>query len=145
MRALIALLALTGCASAVPAAGPGPDPAPTPTAVSTVSSEDGDFHLTVTNQSFIDATAEIRVTIDGVQALDAPFEVGGQHNFFGYSFRLEPGEHTLVATGPNETRLEKTFRLPEAGDRYGILTYWNYEDEGPRLDWQFQTDPPAFA
>lgn len=147
MRGILAAFALmlaAGCATAStrPSAnGPGP----TPPGVGTVAPAQATFTLTVSNQSFIDERAKLTVAIDGDVVVSAPFDVGGQHSFYDYSLALAPGDHVLTANAPHGTRMTKTFTVPARGRTYGTLLYWNYEDEGPRLDFEQHETPPAFG
>lgn len=138
------VLGACGGSSTLPASEPSDTG---PAAVPTVARGEGPFQLTVSNQSFEDATIGVVVTIDGVVAVQQDFEVGGQHNFVSFDLDLEPGEHTLRATAETGATLTRTITLPASGDpRYGVLMYWfDRDDDEPYFDWQFVKDPPGFA
>ena len=61
------------------------------------TTSDGNFVLYVSDQSFALGQVDITVRIDGKVAVSDEFEVGNEHNWKQYRFRLGRGLHHLTA------------------------------------------------
>lgn len=140
MLVAVVLTATAGCSVARVRAG-----FPLPQARQTVDPAEADFVLTISNQSFIEPEIRLDVRIDGVVVVDGPFAVGGQHNFASYPLALGSGPHTLQARTESGVTIAKTFQIPADRTRYGVLMYWNYEDEPKRFEWSVTDAPPMFG
>jgi hypothetical protein len=85
----------------------------------------GNFELFVSNQSFAVNSVDIRVAIDGVPVIQKYFDVGNQHGWEGFRFRLAPGSHRLVARSlKGKASIEQTFEVQT--NQNAILNYWYY-------------------
>ena len=103
--AIVAGLALVACGTAgrvepavdvaaVETSPPVTDPASGPLADIRVTSEaDANLHLWVSNQSFVDDTVHVSVSIDDVDVLSSPFAVEDQHNWVLYPISAPAGPH----------------------------------------------------
>ena len=123
------------------------DPASGPLADIRVTSEaDANLHLWVSNQSFVDDTVHVSVSIDGVDVVASPLAVEDQHNWVLYPISAPAGPHVLRAVSDTGVEMEKSFVLPERARRYAVVDYWNDSDEGGRyFSWLFQSTVVAFA
>jgi hypothetical protein len=127
--ALVALLlALTACASAPPqstrasAPPPAATPSPEPSGPGLLD-PDGNFVLSVSNQSFAIDPVDIVIEIDGEQVIDGDFAVGSQHTWRRHVLRLSPGRHTLTArSSRGEASLEESFVVRD-DRRWADLSY----------------------
>jgi len=97
-----------------------------------VAEKDADLHLWVSNQSFEDATVDISVSIDGVEVIDEPFAVEGQHNWVLFPLAMPPGEHSFTAVSGTGVELERTITLPKTDRRHAVLDYWYYQNKRGR-------------
>jgi hypothetical protein len=145
MRLAIAILAVSllgACASSPRQTAQ----AGSPTLAGTTSPDasNANFFLTISNQSFKESSVAISVVVDGARVVDQRFEVGNQHNFPSFSLDLDQGRHTLLALKSSGTKRQASFEIPANGKRYGVLFYWN-DDQNPYFSWQFQATPPAFG
>jgi hypothetical protein len=139
MAIAAALVLLAGCTSA-------PSPVPTPsTNGPTVSPPAGNFHLTVSNQSFREPHASLSVIVDGRLIVAKTFDVEGQHNFEAFTVQLSPGAHRLVARAASGARHTARFTIPARKDRYGVLLYWNEGRKRAHFTWQAMSTPPGFG
>ena len=121
---------------------------PSPTAqVSIVDEKAADLQLWVSNQSFVDDTVQITIAIDGVELVDRPFAVEGQHNWVRFPVALQAGRHEVVAVSDTGVELRESFTIPETGRRHAVIDYWYYPDDkqGRHFTWHIQKDPLAFA
>lgn len=143
LRVVLAAVVLTaGAGCSLARVQPG---FPLPQSRQTVDPAQADFVLTISNQSFIEPEIRLDVRIDGAVVAEGPFAVGGQHNFASYPLALGPGPHTLQARAESGVTIAKTFEIPADGTRYGVLMYWNYEDEPKRFEWSLADTPPVFG
>jgi len=93
--------------------------------------KNGNFVLTVSNQSFAIDPVDIKIYIDGKLALDQEFDVGTgirrQHNWQMFQFQLPDGIHKFRAESiRGQVSLEKQFEIK--GKRWAVLDYWFYPD-----------------
>ena len=139
--ALCLAVALGGCATVKGQASR----APTPVSSATVPAAIANVTLVISNQSFLEPNVRIDVRIDGEPVVDGAFPVEGQHSFFSYPLKIRPGRHELTARTTSGVRTAEAFDVSEAGSRYGVLNYWNYEGEPKRFTWTFQAEPPVFG
>jgi hypothetical protein len=108
--------------------------------------EKGNFTLYVSNQSFEKPTMLIAVTIDGHQVVSDDFQVGNQHQFLRFALNLAAGPRRVVARAGDGTTVEATFRMPDDGERWGVLTFWaSAAYYSPMLQWRFFDEEPHFA
>ena len=92
---------------------------------SALEDPNGSFHLFISNQSFAITPVDIQVSIDGIPVVQKDFEVGDQHNWQGFVFKLASGQHKIVVTSlKGKATLEKTFEMPDKLS--GVLDYWYY-------------------
>lgn len=128
MTALVTLVA--GCT--------GVDREPPPTGNGVVSvvadADQADLVLYVSNQSFEDEVVGITVAIDGVVVVDQDFDVEGQHNWVEFPIGLPAGEHTVTATSSTGTEGSHVLTLPEGEQRWVVVDYWYYPDQGDGSD-----------
>ncbi len=114
--------------------------------VQPVAPEAADLHLWVSNQSFDDAQVQITVSVDGVEVVDAPFEVADQHNWQLFPVRLDPGQHVLRAVSDSGAEVERSIVIPRGAQRYVVVNYWSQSDELPgRFTVDISDEPVAFA
>ena len=133
---LLAVALLLGCG------GAGDHGPPPPTA----DPASANVVLWVSNQSFVDESVRITVTIDGRTVIDQDFAVEGQHNWIKFPLTADPGPHDLAVTSDTGARLVNWLVVPEAGLRYGLINYWRDVDEDRRhFDFQSSDRPFAFA
>jgi hypothetical protein len=139
MPAVVLLLAtvalLLGCG------GPG-DHTPRPPTADPASAN---VVLWVSNQSFVDDSVRITVTIDGRTVVDQDFDVEGQHNWIQFPLAADPGPRALTITSDTGARLVGELVVPKTGLRYGLVNYWRDEDESDRRYFDFQTSDRPFA
>ena len=80
--------------AAVERSPPSRDPASGPPAdIRVASEEDANLHLWVSNQSFVDDTVHVSVSIDDVDVVSSPFAVEDQHNWVLYPISAPAGPH----------------------------------------------------
>src|SRR5687767_12976942 len=132
--AVLLAFALSGCASS-------PDPP------ADADDEGANLHAYISNQSFDQSTADIRVTVDGKVLFDGEAEVEDQHNWIPRNTKLDAGSHLIEAlertTGTEGT---ETFTLPEGEERWVVVDYWSSEgdDEGPYFSISVHEQQVAF-
>lgn len=104
----------------------------------------GEVKLWISNQSFDDDPIHITVWIDGVLAVDEPFEALDQHNWIAFDLLgLEPGEHILEAKSGTGVSLSAELTVVADAPRWAVLDYWFYPGEGPGRHFTFdQSDRP---
>ncbi len=113
--------------------------------VKVVEPRNATLHLWVSNQSFTDDPVVVTVSIDGVQLIDQPFDVEGQHNWVLFPIEVAPGRHLVTVESGTGAQLERQFTLPDDGRRYAVIDYWNYpRDGGKHFTWRIQLTPVAF-
>jgi hypothetical protein len=130
---LAALVALAACTDANQPRQVIPAPA------------DPNFTLFVSNQSFAVTPAEISVYLDGELAVEGDFEVGSQHTWLDFDFRLAPGAHELKSVTKNGARIVAlTWPVEISDDRdFGVLAFWT-DREGATFSFDLQDDQPGF-
>ena len=96
--------------------------------------EQADLLLYVSNQSFEDEVVGITVAIDGVVVVDQDFDVEGQHNWVEFPIALPAGEHTVTATSGTGAEGSQELTLPEGEQRWVVVDYWYYPDQGDGSD-----------
>lgn len=101
------------------------------------------FHLVVSNQSFVVATADIDVTIDGQRVVTGDFDVGGQHTFLTFDFPLTVGSHGIEAVS-KRGGVAFSGRLDLNGERWGVLTFWHDDGAASSFDLQTMESAPHF-
>jgi len=85
----------------------------------------GNLTLYVSNQSFAISPVDITIHIDGKKAVEGAFDVGDQHNWTGYTFRLSKGEHELVGVSERGgARITEQFQIED--EHWAVLDYWYY-------------------
>jgi hypothetical protein len=137
---MLGLLAAAGCGSG------SPEPPPVAEGPSALEqSEQGNFTLYVSNQSFERGNVDIRVLIDGRPAVAGDFAVEGQHNWIEYRFELADGLHSLhVESMRGEALLDKSFKVE--GERWAVVDYWCCAEAGdPKFTFLIRGQPIAFA
>lgn len=92
-------------------------------------SQDGNFVLFVSNQSFDINPVDIKVFIDEKLAVYGIFDVKGkrvpQHNWKKFVFKLEDGTHKLRAESKKGGAIfEEKFEIK--GKAFAVLDYWYY-------------------
>jgi hypothetical protein len=137
---LLGVLALAACGTDAPEQPPlaeGPPPLE--------ETEQGNFTLYVSNQSFDRQTVDIRVLIDGRPAVDADFAVENQHNWIEYRFALDDGPHTLWAESVRGNAVfEEDFTVK--GKRWAVVDYWCCGNAGePKFTFLVRRVAIAFA
>ena len=137
--------ATAACGTAPIEAGAPKASASPPTSTQTVPADRADFHLFVSNQSFIERNIHLTVMIDGTAVAVGRFAVEGQHNWETFPLKLGAGTHRLTARAESGAQTTETFDLPAIGVRYAVLNYWNYKDDPKRFSWDFSVEPPAFG
>ena len=87
----------------------------------------GNFHLFISDQSYAISPVDIRVSIDGRPVVEKSFDVGDQHNWQEFAFRLTPGQHKIVAISKRgDAKFEKTFEIDDK--LWASLDYWYYPE-----------------
>jgi hypothetical protein len=137
---VLGVLAIGGCDGAAPeppsrAVGPPP----------LAESEQGNFILYVSNQSFERGNVDIRVLLDGRPAVEDDFAVKDQHNWVEYRFSLDDGRHALRAESvEGDALLDATFTVK--GNRWAVVDYWCCSDgTEPKFTFLVRRQPIAFA
>lgn len=83
----------------------------------------GNFVLYVSNQSSALSFVDIKVEIDGKNAVSADFAVGTGHNWITHTFQLAPGKHKIVAiTQKGSARLEQEIEVKDK--HWAVIDYW---------------------
>ncbi len=120
---------------------------------------EGNFVLTISNQSSEVSPVDIRVMIDGEVAVDEAFAFGeGQpaaHGWKEFRFRLAPGTRRLRAVSQEgEAELEVDVEVADPADaeagaekHFGLLMYWCSSAPAPgerRFTFQLADHPISF-
>ncbi len=113
--------------------------------VGPVNPAGADLQLWVSNQSFDDDPIHIKVSIDGVEVVAAPFAVEGQHNWQLFPLELRPGRHRLTAVSSSGVKFERTFTLSKGERRHAVLDYWYYSDTRRHFTFHVSKAPIAFG
>ena len=101
------------------------------------------FHLVVSNQSFVVATADIDVKIDGRRVVTGDFEVGSQHSYMTFDFALHVGTHRLEAVSKRGgVAFAGSFDVP--AERWAVLTYWQDRSTPPQFELHTMSSAPGF-
>ncbi len=96
-------------------------------------SEDGNFILYVSNQSYETKTVDIQVAIDGTPILHEYFKVANQHLWKQFSLRLPEGRHKIKAvTRKGNAVIEQEFELN--GKRWAVLNFCYGKQEGHKCN-----------
>ena len=91
---------------------------------------DGNFVLYVSNQSFDMDTVDIAVSLDGTSYVEGDFFVEDQHNWYGFTFQIDEGEHNIGAvTVDGAVSMAETFEAYEER-RWAVINFW-YNEEDP--------------
>ena len=102
-------------------------------------SENGNFTILVSNQSFEITPVDIKVLIDNKTTIDQEFHVKDQHNWTKFTFNLEKGKHTFKAESTKgNTSIETEFEIKDK--HWAVLNYWYYPedtDKGEPMPRQF--------
>jgi hypothetical protein len=113
------------------------------------TSEDGNFTLHVSNQSFAIDPVDIKIYIDNKLAVNQEFTVETQHNWLSFKFKLEPGKHYIKAVSQTgEAVMEKEFEVKDK--HWVVIDYWYYPKEQYReetkkhFSWMMQDEPIGF-
>jgi hypothetical protein len=113
-------------------------------------SDDPNFVLYVSNQSFDIDPVDIEVRIDGNLAVEGDFLVGSQHSWHQFPFALPPGSHGLSAeTAAGDVALSDIFEVASSA-RYAVLDFWYYppgsgsEVTPPQFSLYYSDEPPQF-
>jgi hypothetical protein len=105
-----------------------------------VNDPKGNFHLYVSDQSFAASPVDIKVFIDGALVVKGNFEVGSQHNWQTFVFKLPPGQHNLVAeSSKGNAKLDQAFEVKDKS--WAALAYWFY----PKLEGGVEPCPRHFS
>ena len=88
-------------------------------------SEDGNFTLYVSNQSFEISRVDIQIKIDGKVVVSEYFHVGNQHNWKPFFFSLPKGTHTLeVRSNQENVNFIKQFEIKDK--HWAVVNFWYY-------------------
>ncbi|MBN2588329.1 MAG: hypothetical protein JXA96_00585 [Sedimentisphaerales bacterium] len=88
-------------------------------------SENGNFVLYVSNQSFEINKVDIQVRIDDKVAVSQYFEVENQHNSKKFILSLPKGKHTLkVYSSQEKISLRETFTISDK--HWAVIDFWYY-------------------
>lgn len=109
-----------------------------------VDEADANLHLYISNQSFDDPDAPVRLTIDGVIIVDQSFAVEGQHNWVPFEVALAAGTHQIEITGANGAKETATLEVPAHGDLWAVADYWVTQGKGS-FDWHVSDHGIGFA
>jgi hypothetical protein len=91
--------------------------------------ENGNFVLYVSNQSFDVSPVDIRIQIDGKEAVSSDFAVGNQHNWVQHTFQLAAGKHRLVAVSrKGKAQVEEEFEIIDK--HWAVVDYWCPDPDG---------------
>jgi hypothetical protein len=141
-----AWLALAGCGGT--AADPGVTTsvgAQGPPAEERLSeSPEGDFTLYVSNQSFDIPEVDIRISIDGLVAVEDTFAVEDQHNWVEFVFDLPEGAHIIEAVS-HQGDAELVRRFTVKAEHWAVVDYWYYPDEKKHFSFSISNEPIGFA
>jgi len=92
-----------------------------------IESENGNFTLYVSNQSFEVSKVDIQIKIDGKVVVSDLFDVGNQHNWKGFVFSLAKGTHTLeVRSDQEDVNLTEEFEITEKN--WAVVDFWYYPE-----------------
>ena len=85
---------------------------------------DNNFILYVSDQSFDISPVDMKIYVDGQLIIDDDFEVGNQHNWKKYEYKLGIGKHTIKAVSQKgDAVLEEDFFV--LNKRWAVLDYWS--------------------
>lgn len=97
-------------------------------------------HFYVSNQSFDQPTAHVRISVDGVVLFEEDLHVEDQHNWESFDARLEVGHHRLVAT-ETTSKAQYEGSLDVEDEHWVVVDYWTGP---PRFSASFHDQPVAF-
>lgn len=100
-----------------------------------VGEAEANLHLYISNQSFDDPDAPVRLTIDGVVIVDQVFAVEGQHNWVPFEVAIAAGTHQIEITGANGAKESAIVDVPAHGDLWAVADYWVNDGKGS-FDWR---------
>ncbi len=104
---------------------------------------DNNFILYVSDQSFDVSPVDVKVYIDDQLMIDEEFEVGNQHNWKKFEYKLSKGQHTLKAVSEKgDAVLEEEFVV--LNNRWAALNYWSSETEAKKFTVNIQSTPIYF-
>ncbi len=137
-----AILVVAGaCGGAETAQGPAET---SPRANPLPRARDGNFVLYVSNQSFELPRVDVRIEIDGRAAVDDRFDVGNQHNWVEFRFRLQKGRHTIRAMSTTG-EAEGSWQFTVTGQHWAVMDYWYYPGDSKRFSFDLSNEPIGLA
>lgn len=68
----------------------------------------------------------------------------GQHNWIRFLSASRPEAIASQRSLDTGATLKESFQVPGDKARYAVVNYWA-DEEPPKLEWQFQTDPVYFG
>ena len=90
-------------------------------------SEEGNFAIYVSNQSFDIATVDVKIMIDDKIYISGDFEVRDQHEYVSYRFELVPGSHNIkVESEAGEAMYEGEFEIVDSAR--AVVEFWYYPE-----------------
>ena len=102
------------------------------------TTDDGNFTLYVSNQSFDIDPVDIDIRIDGRLAVSDEFYVEGQHSWHTFKFALGTGSHRITARSDlGAAALDESFLVE--GDHWAVVDFWYY---GPS---HYEPTPQQFS
>ena len=107
-------------------------------------SPQGDFTLYVSNQSFDIPEVDIRISIDGLVAVEDTFAVEDQHNWVEFVFDLPEGAHVMEAVS-RRGDAELVRRFAVTAEHWTVVDYWYYPGEKKHFSFSISDAPIAFA
>jgi hypothetical protein len=98
--------------------------------------DNGNFVLFVSNQSFKTRLVDMTIYIDDKLALKGNFDVVSQHNFREFQFSLSNGTHKIYVESINgDAKLEKEFEI--TSKQYAYLFYDTPSNSTDSTDFTF--------
>ncbi len=102
---------------------------------------ESEFILYVSDQSYELSPVDIKVYIDDKLVIDDNFEVGNQHNWESFDFKLKQGKHTIKAVTAEGIVFEDEFTV--LGKRWAVLNYWK-DSTVNKFTFDIQISQPMF-
>ena len=105
---------------------------------------EGNFTLYVSNQSFDIPAVDIRIRLDGLEAVEDTFAVEDQHNWVEFVFDLPEGTHVIEAISERgDAELVRKFKV--TAEHWAVVDYWYYPGEKKRFSFSISDTPIGFA
>lgn len=102
-------------------------------------SEEANYILMLSNQSFRKPNMKMTVYIDGIEVFEENCKVEDQHKGYYYYFNLI-GEHEIRVVSGDGKEAVRNINF-EKKSIWSSVLYWNGEEEGPQINHELSDEP----